>query len=578
MIDKLCEGDANPLGDSDRDFMCGCNYTYAGPALLVLPLFFMSLINLFVAGPPLKTIVLDSHGSDYGASLPFLQLQVSGSTAKFNIHPAEEMTHFFVITCYAPTNKAGLQFEASVIGKRKGLPDEPLSFESTKKGTGSPQIGSGGRQDHTLQLMQPFVGFSEYGVTISSTSTSPTVSGAILPPMEYRVTYVPTRFTYTQICVRAFFTFTSLCMLVAYSYAMASASRARELGQLWMTTLLVLLVALNDPLYIARVVSGGNTHMYFVSVLGQIMFSAGLFMFWLIYADGMNSGTVSRPFCSFYVPKLVLIASYVTFACSLFLAYGRVPDRINMPETQVQDATQLHLVWGLSGSVVCVGAWLSFLVSRAVYRVHCAGSELMRWIYRATTPPRHHATTPPRHHTITPSSHHGITPLRHCITAPPRHATAPLRHRATAPPRHCATAPLRTTTPPRHCATTPPRHHATAPLHNHTTTPPRHHATAPPRHHATAPLRHCTTTPPRHHATAPLCHCATVPPPHRHRRMPYGDPPPSSPRHEPHTAISLTPPHWPHPATNATPRHHQRDPSQPSEAMRPTPLASPLWL
>jgi len=118
--------------------------------------------------------------------------------------------------------------------------------------------------------------------------------------------------------------------------------------------------------------------MYFVSVLGQIMFSAGLFMFWLIYADGMNSGTVSRPFCSFYVPKLVLIASYVTFACSLFLAYGRVPDRINMPETQVQDATQLHLVWGLSGSVVCVGAWLSFLVSRAVYRL---GWKKVEYIY-----------------------------------------------------------------------------------------------------------------------------------------------------------------------------------------------------
>ena len=72
--------------------MCSCNYTYAGPALLVLPLFFISLINLFVAGPPLKTVVLDSHGADYGASLPFLQLQVSGANAKFNILPKDEMT------------------------------------------------------------------------------------------------------------------------------------------------------------------------------------------------------------------------------------------------------------------------------------------------------------------------------------------------------------------------------------------------------------------------------------------------------------------------------------------------------
>ena len=43
--------------------MCSCNYTYVGPALLVLPLFLISLVNLFVAGPPLKTIVLDSSGS-----------------------------------------------------------------------------------------------------------------------------------------------------------------------------------------------------------------------------------------------------------------------------------------------------------------------------------------------------------------------------------------------------------------------------------------------------------------------------------------------------------------------------------
>ena len=29
--------------------MCSCNYTYVGPALLVLPLFVISLVNLFVA-------------------------------------------------------------------------------------------------------------------------------------------------------------------------------------------------------------------------------------------------------------------------------------------------------------------------------------------------------------------------------------------------------------------------------------------------------------------------------------------------------------------------------------------------
>ena len=29
--------------------------------------------------------------------------------------------------------------------------------------------------------------------------------------------------------------------------------------------------------------------MYMGSVLGQILFSGGLFLFWLVYADGMNA-------------------------------------------------------------------------------------------------------------------------------------------------------------------------------------------------------------------------------------------------------------------------------------------------
>ena len=44
----------------------------------------------------------------------------------------------------------------------------------------------------------------------------------------------------------------------------------REHGQLWMSMLLVLLVALNDPMYIARVIVGGNQALYAASVLGQI--------------------------------------------------------------------------------------------------------------------------------------------------------------------------------------------------------------------------------------------------------------------------------------------------------------------
>ena len=42
-------------------------------------------------------------------------------------------------------------------------------------------------------------------------------------------------------------------------------------------------------MYIARVIVGGNSALYAASVLGQICFSGGLFMFWLVYADGMQS-------------------------------------------------------------------------------------------------------------------------------------------------------------------------------------------------------------------------------------------------------------------------------------------------
>ena len=92
--------------------LCSCDYTYVGPALLVLPLFFISLVNLFIAGPPLKTIVLVSSGPSYSANLPYLQLQVEGPSATFNLQPKNEMTHFFVVTCYASAMKDPLYFDA----------------------------------------------------------------------------------------------------------------------------------------------------------------------------------------------------------------------------------------------------------------------------------------------------------------------------------------------------------------------------------------------------------------------------------------------------------------------------------
>ena len=199
--------------------------TYVGPALLVLPLFLISLVNLFVAGPPLKTIVLDSSGSTYGASLPFMRLEVAGSAAKFTLHPQDEMTHFFVVTCYAAST-AALSLEATVKGQRAAPGDAQgsFSFAQTLGHVVSPQPTLGGplpsaaaaTQKHSsLQLLQPLLGYSQYEVAVQ---TMPTTAGGAppnLPAIEYRLTYVPAKFTNTQIGVRALFTCTSVLMLVA---------------------------------------------------------------------------------------------------------------------------------------------------------------------------------------------------------------------------------------------------------------------------------------------------------------------------------------------------------------------------
>ena len=86
---------------------------------------------------------------------------------------------------------------------------------------------------------------------------------------------------------------------------------------------LVLLVALNDPMYIARVMLGGNHALYNISVLGQICFSGGLFLFWLVYADGMNAPSSQRG-CCFYFPKVLLVCIYIGVSATMFLVHGRV--------------------------------------------------------------------------------------------------------------------------------------------------------------------------------------------------------------------------------------------------------------
>lgn len=46
------------------------SYTHVGPTLLVVPLFLISLVNLFVAGPPLKTVRGARRQCGLLASLP----------------------------------------------------------------------------------------------------------------------------------------------------------------------------------------------------------------------------------------------------------------------------------------------------------------------------------------------------------------------------------------------------------------------------------------------------------------------------------------------------------------------------
>jgi len=362
------------------------NYTYVGPTLLVVPLFLISLVNLFIAGPPLKTVVLNSNGPTYGARLPFMQLHVQGGTARFSLSPKDEMTHFFVITCYAQSVDGALSYDAQVVGKRPGAAPASLVHESTAGGRathGGEQGRLSGKQGsdkagaHALQMLQPLLGYSEYDVTIVAKDGARAATS--LPPMEFRLTYVPTRFTNTQVLIRAFFTCTSLCMLALYLAAMAGA-RA-EPGQLWMLALLVLLLGVNDPLYIARVVMGGNAPMYAASVLAQILFSGGLFLFWLVYADSMAEAEAATPppGCLRLFPKLALVGTYVGVSAAMFLLHGRVPDRINVTDAEgLGDSVQRYLVYALSASVVAVGVWLSVLIARVIRNL---GWKKVEYIY-----------------------------------------------------------------------------------------------------------------------------------------------------------------------------------------------------
>ena len=68
-----------------------------------------------------------------------MKLEVAGSLAKFTLTPQDEMTHFFVVTCYAASSPS-LALDAVVRGQRAAPGDAPgsFSFAETLSHTTSP--------------------------------------------------------------------------------------------------------------------------------------------------------------------------------------------------------------------------------------------------------------------------------------------------------------------------------------------------------------------------------------------------------------------------------------------------------
>ena len=56
----------------------------------------------------------------------------------------------------------------------------------------------------------------------------------------------------------------------------------------------------------------------------------------------MSSANRERHFCSFFVPKLLLVCTYVGVAAIMFVLHGRLPDRINMSDVRGADLDPEH--------------------------------------------------------------------------------------------------------------------------------------------------------------------------------------------------------------------------------------------
>ena len=87
-----------------------------------------------------------------------------------------------------------------VVGKQPGQPSTALvhaSSSASRVGRDDHELSRDQRGAHVLQMLQPLLGYIEYDVTLNAKSEGTAIKA--LPPMEFRLTYVPTDFTNTQV-------------------------------------------------------------------------------------------------------------------------------------------------------------------------------------------------------------------------------------------------------------------------------------------------------------------------------------------------------------------------------------------
>lgn len=351
-----------------------CSYLYMAPAMMVVPLFIISIINTFVAGPPLETLVFDAQNA---VSLSYMQTKVEDTHVTIAISPRKAMSHYFVFTCYVPeqwksTGEKHVPLSAAVTAWNGA--ERPSGSEAVLGSASHTGDASSEKREYGMQLLQPLVGFEHYEVNVRA---GPAGTPVKFPRMEFRLTYVPPRFTQTQTAVRAFFCTVTLLLMCAYCCAGARAEASTDPLQPWIGVILLLLLGVNDPAYGYRVYKLGSEPLETASTVIQIVFSAALFLFWLVMADGMQRNS-AKTCCGFYIPKFALVFAYAASACALFVKHGRLPDRLEVSSFSSDDAVTTSLVAVLIVCLTLICIWLAVLVLRVTYRL---GWKQVEYIY-----------------------------------------------------------------------------------------------------------------------------------------------------------------------------------------------------